>query len=308
MVETASQIYFGSRNNDFKNMLVSILKKGNLKQKYINLLLDDKSMLEYNKAFTAASADPVNNYEIFEQLGDLSINKFIVSYAYKKFPQLNCPQGVKVVARLRINYGSKAYLAPFGEKLGFWPYISAMEEGTEPNKKFRNRDKKALLEDCMESFIGCTEYLLDTRFRVGVGYGIVFDILSSIYDDTNISINYADLYDSKTRLKETFDTFKTLGNLIYINNKKMGNDGYVVVTSSVYRIPPNNQYKSARTIKNNDGINEFYPQQGWIQIGDGQAFTKPDAEKKSAEKAIENLKQQGIFKKPPEEYSFFCKY
>ena len=41
-------------------------------------------MNEYAKAFTAASANPDQNYEIFEQLGDVSANKFIVWYAYQR--------------------------------------------------------------------------------------------------------------------------------------------------------------------------------------------------------------------------------
>ncbi len=32
-----------------------------------------------------------------EQLGDVSVNKFIVNYMYKRFPQLRNPNGVDVV-------------------------------------------------------------------------------------------------------------------------------------------------------------------------------------------------------------------
>jgi len=174
-------------------------------------------MKSYGQAFTASSADPVNNYERFEQIGDVTANKFIVWYAYKRFPQLNCTDGVKVVARLRINYGSKQFFAPLGESLGFWDYISAQEDGKAKGMKYRNRQKKDLLEDCIESFIGCTEYLLDQAFRPGVGYGIVYDILSSIFDEIPMSLKYDDLYDPKTRLKQTFDAYSQLGDWHFID-------------------------------------------------------------------------------------------
>ena len=107
-MEAATEIvYEWSRGSDFKKVIRDLLVKGKLKPEYIDALTNDENMKEYSKAFTAASADPMNNYEIFEQIGDLTANKFIVWYAYKRFPQLNCPLGVKVVARLRINYGAR---------------------------------------------------------------------------------------------------------------------------------------------------------------------------------------------------------
>ena len=160
---TTEIVYYGSRGLDFKELITGLLQKGKLKAEYISLLTNEENMKEYDKAFTAASANEKSNYEIFEQIGDLTANKFIVWYAYKRFPQLNCPLGVKVVARLRINYGARQSFSEIGEKLGFWPFISASEEE-------RGRKKKDLLEDCVESFIGVTEYLIDTMYRPGVGY------------------------------------------------------------------------------------------------------------------------------------------
>lgn len=76
-------------------------------------------MIFYGNAFTATTANKVDNYERFEQIGDVTANKFIVWYAYRRFPQLDCTDGVKVVARLRINYGAKQFFAPLGEQLDF---------------------------------------------------------------------------------------------------------------------------------------------------------------------------------------------
>jgi dsRNA-specific ribonuclease len=165
------------------------------------MLIDDESMKIYNSVFTSATADPDNNYEVFEQLGDVIAGTFIIWYMYRRFPQLQCAEAVKIVARLKINYGARQSFFDIADKLGFWKFISSSEDQ-------RNRCRKDLLEDVLEGFIGATAYILDYRFRTGVGYAITYDILSSIFDEMTISLKYEDLYDSITRLKETFDFFK----------------------------------------------------------------------------------------------------
>ena len=104
--------------------------------------------------------------------------------------------------------------------------------------KYRVRDKKDLLEDTLEAFIGCTEYLLDKAYRPGVGYAIVYDILSDIFDEIPISLRFEDLYDAKTRLKETFDTFPEIGHWAYVDNREeIGDEGHTIANSSVYQVP-----------------------------------------------------------------------
>ncbi len=115
----SSIIYQGPRGPSFKALIYGLMERGNLKDKYIDLLTDEANMKKFSKAFTAASANKEKNYEIYEQLGDVSANKFIVWYAYQRFPQLQCPLGVKVVARLRINYGAKNSFAEIANNLGF---------------------------------------------------------------------------------------------------------------------------------------------------------------------------------------------
>ena len=62
-------IYLGDRGKDFKNFIISILKKGKITAKYINMLTDTESMLIYGSAFTSELVDPDNNYQVLEQLG-----------------------------------------------------------------------------------------------------------------------------------------------------------------------------------------------------------------------------------------------
>ena len=281
------QIYNGIRGDKFKNLIKNILEKGNLKDKYISFLLNDENLQKYDQAFTAISANKEKNYEFYEQMGDLTINNFIVKYSYKIFPQLKCTEGVKVVARLRINYGSRQSFSDIADKLNIWDYISADEEE-------RSRKKKDLLEDCLESFIGCTEYILDEKYCQGVGYGIVYNILSNIFDNIHMSIDYDDLYDYKTRLKELFDIYSILGKIEYIDSRTE-----TLAISTIYRVPCG---ISNLPLKNN-GIN--IPRKEWECLGYGHASKKSDAQQKAAQESLKILNKKGYKKEIPIEYLNF---
>jgi len=304
------QIYLGSRGPDFKDLIAGLLRRGKLKAKYIDILTNEEGMKAYGQAFTAVTADPINNYERYEQLGDVSANKFIVWYAYRRFPQLRCTQGVPVVARLRINYGAKHTFAPLAEKLGFWDFISAKEDGEDRGTHiyYRSRNKKDLLEDTFEAFVGCTEYLLDQAYRPGVGYGIVYDILSDIFDEMTISLKWEELFDARTRLKETFDKFQDLGNWVYIDiREEVGDDGYTRAKSVLYRAPVGTANRANR-IKTGPGKNDYIeqPQNGWVEIGMGTASSKKEAQERAAEVGLRTLKHLGYYREPPEVYKHFC--
>jgi dsRNA-specific ribonuclease len=232
-------------------------------------------MKQYASAFTSELVDENNNYQICELLGDLSANKFIGYYILERFPQLNCSEGVKVVARLRINYGSKNCFYKIADDLGFWDFISATNEK-------RYRQKKSLLEDVLEAFLGTTESLMDNK-KMGLGYAVVYKILKGIFDEIEISLKYEDLYDAKTRLKELFDMCgEKLGSLVYEEKK---GDTETLVSSFVYRVDKESRKK--------------------VLIGTGSASLKADAQQNGAMLALENLAKQGYVKKPPGIYTKF---
>jgi len=268
-VEDEKKIYNGPRNNNFRKIIYDLLKRGKLKDHYIKLLMNPDSMKIYNDVFTSNTADPINNYEVYEQLGDVMAGSFIIWYMYRRFPQLMCADAVKIVARLKINYGAKATFFDIADKLGFWEFITATEEE-------RMKIRKDLLEDVFEAFIGATAYILDNNIRQGVGYAIVYDILASIFDDMEISLKYEDLYDAKTRLKELVDFFKeAIGIIEYEHTRSEPNEaGHVFTTTIIYR--------------KFNGRKE--------EIGRGTAAKKSDSEQKAAEKAVETLARLGFTK------------
>jgi len=318
----------------FKNLIQKVLLKSNIKEKYVNILLSDENILYYSKAFTNKSAYPElpeYNYEVFEQIGDLTANKFIVNYMYKKFPQLDCPTCVKIVARLRINYGAKQSFYEIANSLGFWDFIRADEE--------TKKQKKKLLEDVFEAFFGVTELILDSVFTIGVGYSICYSILENIFNKKVISLRYEDLYDSKTILKELFDKglLKRSYKLNYVDIKN--GDHYV---SSIFKVPiiddptqkiiqlfstfisQNSEDDSEISLKWDERQKSVYDQINNMtsnkkntntntntntnKIGEGRASLKNDAQQKAAKQALATLKLQGILPVIPQEYFTYCKF
>jgi len=150
MMQNDSQLYLADRNDKFKQFIISTLNKGKINHKYIDVLTSEEHLNLYKDAFTSDEIDPENNYQVFEQMGDATGNKFIITYMYNRFPYLKCVSGVKVIARLKINYGSKQTFCSIACNLGFWPFISATTD-------LRQRKMKSLLEDVFEAFIGVTE-------------------------------------------------------------------------------------------------------------------------------------------------------
>lgn len=178
-----------------------ILKFG-IQDDMIDKILD--SSLEYFiAAFTTPEYNKEKNYEFFEQLGDLSINKFIVNYMSRKFPQLRSSKGVGVLASLRILYGSKDILSIMSEKYQFDKYLNITQDELLDKSKYRD-----ILEDIFEAFFGALEFSIDKIYYHGLGYICVYTILSRMFDDIEIKIDYENLVDAKTRLNELKDEHK----------------------------------------------------------------------------------------------------
>lgn len=237
--------------------------KRNLKEEMIYKLMDT-SFDRFKAAFTTKNVKELENYEYFEQLGDLSINKFIVTYMSNRFPQLRSSIGVSVLANLRILYASKDILSKLSEKYGFDKYIMCTQEERLDKLKFRD-----ILEDVFESFIGAIEYSIDKEYFFGLGYISIFKLLEGIFDEIDIKIDYKSLVDAKTRLNELRDEYKI--NLKYVESKKAENGMFLVnlyndinlIGTGTSNIKKNAQIEAARQglewIKENLNIEKETP-------------------------------------------------
>jgi dsRNA-specific ribonuclease len=285
--------FLGQRGVPFKIFITKLFSSFKLKKSLIEMLTTDESMDLFASAFTSDLVDPENNYQVYEQLGDLIGNKFIVCYMYRRFPQLKCSDGVKVVARLRINYGAKNSFSKIASDLGFWKWISCTRDN-------RRRNMKSLLEDVFEAFLGVIEEIVDRKRTVGSGYAVAFGVLTKIFNRKQISLAYDDLYDAKTRLKELFDMHEShLGPLSYVDTKNR--DGKAI--SEVFRVD------GVRYATRNNGMpNKKKILEGKrIIMGTGYGSTKSDAQQNAADMALDTLAYSGWKKDPPAVYQRFNK-
>ncbi len=278
-----------SINEYFKVFIKKLLSKGNIEETHLNNLVSDNNMKLFLQSFTSKTKFPTKpkyNYEVYEQRGDLTINKFIVNYMYNRFPQLNCPLCVQIVARLRIKYGSKEQLAIIAERLGFWEFIEADDNEKDSNKTH-------LLEDVFEAFFGVTEKILDDTFRIGVGYSICYTILEDIFDPISISLEYYDLFDSNTILKELFDKNTQLKNkfkTVYLHNNSSK-----TCTITVQKTSSNTDTTSIFSL--------------YEIIGTGKGNTKNIAEQATSKIALKYLKEKkNIEPVISEIYRIFCDF
>ena len=197
-------------SKEFKQLIKHILKKyALLNDHYIKIITSPENMLILERAFTHPSYDDTDNYEYLEFIGDSTVNKSIVWYSQRRFPHLRNEQGVQTFSQLKSNLVSKKSLSSLADKLDFWKFVRMSRETQE-------RDKRKVLEDVFESFIGGIETIVDDCINIHSGYGVCYTIISKILDKIHISLEYKDLKDSKTRLKEIFDKSKIFKDLKYV--------------------------------------------------------------------------------------------
>ena len=279
-----SEKIYGRRDAVFRSFIQSILQKGQLKQKYVDQITDDVGMALYSRAFTHQSIDAEQNYEFLEILGDVTCNKIVVWYIKDRFPVLQNTAGVKVIARLRINLVSKKNFSLLAENLGFGDFISC-------EKEIKEQKGKALLEDAFEAFFGATEMLLDSVVHPGAGYGVCYRILKDIFDKLPISLKYEDLYDPITRLKETFDFYRSnipgrqcpmvWGSMLFENTKTEKGQMVHLFQSD----------KMTRRKK---------------LLSTAEAPLLDDAKQLAASKALAMIEKEGYRRPIPEYYSLLC--
>jgi dsRNA-specific ribonuclease len=260
--------FVGSRGSGFRDIIRSILIRSRLRSDKIDDLLNAEGMAIYDEVFTHPSVNEDKNYEFYETIGDSTANNCIVWYLTRRFPQIFCPKGVSTLTLLKNKYVSKSTFFPIAQSLGLWNFISATES-------VRQTKMKPMLEDVFEAFIGATQLIIDDRFGIGVGHFACYNIIESVFEQIPISLDYKNLVDSKTRLKEITDKFREL-NIKTQSNKRQDN------------------LMNVKIFLNN------------IVIGEATAPLQAAATQEASRKALEELEKRGITKKEPDFYTTFC--
>lgn len=185
---------------------VKKIMRWGLEPHFVNLIFE-KNLNIFQAVFTTKSFDPIHNYEYFEQLGDSTINKFIVVYMGRRFPHLRNTKGIAVISKLRTIYGSKEQLSKISDNLGLGKFIRMVDVDVSSKTS-----TMSVLEDVFEALFGAIEFCIDKEYSDvgGMGYLFCYKILKHIFDDIDISLEYKKLVDAKTRLNEMRDGFNIM--------------------------------------------------------------------------------------------------
>jgi len=242
----------------FKEFIVKMLGYAHLKDEQIRALTSVECMDHFYTAFTHKSHDPVNNYELFETLGDQSLNKSVVWYFYRTYQNVT-PEKITL---LKNRYASTAVMAQFARSEGFAHHVLSKET----NGNGTCRDKT--LEDVLEAFLGCLEMLVDKHIRLCLGYYAVYNVVKHYLDTFAHDAEKDELLDPVSKLKIWIDKNKhrlNLHGVTYDSQSKVINGTMHVLTTVTVQGSPSRI------------------------VASGLALTKRVSQQKAAEQAIDTL-------------------
>lgn len=299
-------IIYGIRDESFVNIIKQILENAGIKQKYIDKMINKNTLKIFDMCFTSKSADPIYNYEFLEMLGDSTLGKFLVWYYSRRFPQLVCSEGVEILARLKISYGSKIMVSRLAKRMGFNMSFVTI-------RKSKLTEVTKTMEDVGEAFIGAVEKIFDESYPLGIGYNVVYDMLKYYMDTEEISLKYEDLVDAKTRLFHLVDyiqkEFKMDKKPIITFSKSDSNDGFI--EGKVYMHTDNTEFNRKFRLGFIKVIGKEHKTSKdiWITtnpIGFGKARTAKEVEQQASDQAIKYFADMGVKREIPEVYIKFC--
>lgn len=189
----------------FKSFIISILGRAQLSRNTIDALTDEDSMIVFRKAFTHISYDKEFNYEFLEFRGDVVVNLAIVQYIRTRFPKII---SVKWLTKLKHNLASKTALADLASLGHFLEHLHYGKDLTDIIKRGRyheNVEYLSLMEDTFEALAGAIVQIVDQKYHHGVGFAVAFTIISTFFDQKEISLSWNSVFDTKSRLKEIYD-------------------------------------------------------------------------------------------------------
>jgi dsRNA-specific ribonuclease len=182
-----------------------------LNQQSLDTFTDKESMLEFSRAFTHKTWSRSFNYERYEFLGDTIINDAVAHYINVSFPHI---QNVAWMTRIKHSLISKKYLAGLAHKARFLEFIRYGDElkpilacSYEKANASLNKEYLSILEDVFEAFIGALRNIVDKNTVDGIGGVIGRNMVYTFLDNKTISVDYDDIFDPKSRLKEIFDKY-----------------------------------------------------------------------------------------------------
>lgn len=185
-------------SHQFRKFLARLFNIAQIPDNICRVLLSGTNFAKFKQAFTHKTASEVCNYEVFETIGDATLNKCVVWY----FKRMIADVSPERLTLLKIKFASTKMMSVFAKEMGFDKYVLMHPD--------MNKHKFKILEDILESFIGCLEYTIDETTSIHNGFKYAYNFVAYYIEKyiQNIGMSESDLLDAVSRLKNISDKHK----------------------------------------------------------------------------------------------------
>lgn len=182
-----------------KEFLIKFLSKGSVSDSWIQQLTEANCSQVYKLAITHKSKSN-DNYEEFEMFGDSTLNHAILFWIRSRYPEI---KNVNWLTKIKHYLVSTKIIGSLGKNLGIQDLVIYDSDSISRDSE----DFEKIVEDVMESMLGATMICITEKFKLdyGVGYQICHNIVSTLLDELNPALEYENIWDPVTILKEMYD-------------------------------------------------------------------------------------------------------
>jgi dsRNA-specific ribonuclease len=203
--------YIPGITSEFVIFIRRLLRLGGLKDNSINDFTDPTSMKIFRLAFIDKSYDSRSgkNYEMYEFLGDKTMNCHIARYLHWRFPYILT---VSYITQIHHRITSKKVFGQIAENFGFFEHImygndlktkfEKMQLSGQPLKL--SSEYRDMMEDTVESFAGAAVNVITRKRPYGVADAVLYNIVYAMMNTIDIPLEYNDVRPYKMRLNELY--------------------------------------------------------------------------------------------------------
>ena len=200
-------------DDKFNTFIRHLLIRAKVTDEYIAKMMTPENMKLWKNAFTHKSLG-TSNYEYDEFVGDTVVNLVIVLFSSDRYPDII---NVAYTTKLKHYLSSKKILAVISKKYGideFIRYNPIMNKMWAHDKNpMDNVEYRSMLEDTIEAICGVLIKMVRTikdkrgKFLTyGTGFELCKNFLYTFLDESPMKIEYGDLWDGNTRIKEMYES------------------------------------------------------------------------------------------------------
>lgn len=260
----------------FKEFISKLLRQARVKKNMISLMTQEENLIEFRLSFVHNSYDPEINYNLFKYEGVTALDLIVVEYFARRFPDV---RSEKWLTNMKHSLISKKQgdnnLANISISDGYSDFILYGDKIKESLEKYPDKDKNPLylkmLGDVVKAFTGALVRIFDKVKGRGVGTVVAFNYIVYHLDQIPISVDYADIFNYKSRLKELYDSY-----------------GWVF-DKSISVVYDQNSSQHIATIVGYPKGNRTRDSRNEVKLSTASGRTKKEAEQASSKLALEKL-------------------